>query len=282
MKLACINWVGHLEPMIPEGLSKQPLCAIASRISSTGFNCVRLTSATWLWTNETLGTQSVEQSLQSLGLNKSPQGVKANNPELLGLTLRETFLRVVAALKDRDVMVLLDNQVSRPGWCCGDTDGNGFWGDKYLDPESWKTGLKVVATTFKNCSNVVAMSLRNELRGGRSNQNDWYKYMQQGGDVIRSANPDLLIVVGGLGYATDLSFLKTKHLGSSLRDKLVYEVHWYSWFSSLPYADPDFNKVCAADMKRVEKGAGFVIGEGQAYTGPLIVSEWGVDESPGL
>ncbi|GLT86552.1 hypothetical protein SLE2022_046860 [Rubroshorea leprosula] len=47
VKLACANWVSHLEPIVAEGLaeglSKQPLDVISKKILSMGFNCVRLT-----------------------------------------------------------------------------------------------------------------------------------------------------------------------------------------------------------------------------------------------
>ncbi|VVA29058.1 PREDICTED: putative leucine-rich repeat [Prunus dulcis] len=42
VKLACMNWVSHLEPVVAEGLSKQSVDAISKRIASLGFNCIRL------------------------------------------------------------------------------------------------------------------------------------------------------------------------------------------------------------------------------------------------
>ena len=36
---------------------------------------------------------------------------------------------VVNALGEKNVMVILDNHVSTPGWCCSNDDGNGFFGD---------------------------------------------------------------------------------------------------------------------------------------------------------
>lgn len=48
VKLSCVNWVGHMEAGIPEGLSKISAGRIAATIRGSGFNCVRLTYATWL------------------------------------------------------------------------------------------------------------------------------------------------------------------------------------------------------------------------------------------
>lgn len=80
-------------------------------------------------------------------------------------------------LGDNNVMVILDNHLTRPGWCCSKTDGNGFFGDIYFDPDLWIKGLTHMATLFNGVTNVVGMSLRNELRGAKQNVNDWYKYV---------------------------------------------------------------------------------------------------------
>jgi hypothetical protein len=82
---------------------------------------------------------------------------------------------VVSSLGENGVMVILDNHVSKPGWCCGNNDGNGFFGDAYFDPDVWVDGLTKMATMFAAVPSVVAMSLRNELRGPRQNSADWYK-----------------------------------------------------------------------------------------------------------
>lgn len=79
-------------------------------------------------------------------------------------------------LASNDIMVILDNQITKPGWCCSKLDGNGFFGDKYFDPDEWLKGLTVMATLFNASSNVVGMSLRNELRGPNQTLSDWYRY----------------------------------------------------------------------------------------------------------
>ena len=78
----------------------------------------------------------------------------------------DTALRRVQALQ---------RPLRGPGWCCSNTDGNGFFGDALFDPDVWVDGLTKMATMFAAVPNVVGMSLRNELRGARQNANDWYK-----------------------------------------------------------------------------------------------------------
>lgn len=82
----------------------------------------------------------------------------------------------MSSLDNNKVMIILDNHISKPGWCCSNFDGNGFFGDKYFNPELWLMGLNRVATIFMGTTNVVGMSLRNELRGPKQNPKDWYRY----------------------------------------------------------------------------------------------------------
>jgi hypothetical protein len=91
VKLACVNWPSHLETMFSEGLSKQPVDVISKSIISMGFNCVRLTWATFMVTNSTYSSLTVQQSFQALNLIESIGGIKANNPSMLNLTLIEAF-----------------------------------------------------------------------------------------------------------------------------------------------------------------------------------------------
>jgi len=91
VKLACVNWVTHLEPMVAEGLGKQPLDTISKSIASMGFNCVRFTWPLFLVTNDSLATVTVRQSFQALGLNESIGAITVNNPALLDLPLIEAY-----------------------------------------------------------------------------------------------------------------------------------------------------------------------------------------------
>lgn len=91
VKLACVNWVSHMEVVVAEGLSKQPVDAISKRIKSMGFNCVRLTWPLFLATNDSLSSLTVRQSFQSLGLTESISGIQANNPSIVDLSLIQAY-----------------------------------------------------------------------------------------------------------------------------------------------------------------------------------------------
>lgn len=91
VKLACVNWPSHIDAVLAEGLSKQPLDAISKRIVSMGFNCVRFTWPTFLFTSDSLGALTVRQSFQNLNLSQALAGIQYNNPFIIDLPLRKAF-----------------------------------------------------------------------------------------------------------------------------------------------------------------------------------------------
>ncbi|KAJ4915541.1 Cellulase (glycosyl hydrolase family 5) protein [Raphanus sativus] len=277
VKLACVNWPSHLQPVVAEGLSKQPVDVVAKKIVEMGFNCVRLTWALDLMTNETLANNvTVRQSFQSLGLKDDIVGFQTNNPSIIDISLIEAFKMVVTTLGDNDVMVILDNHLTKPGWCCANNDGNGFFGDKFFDPTEWTAALSKMAATFDGVSNVVGMSLRNELRGPKQNANDWFKYMQQGAEAVHAANKNVLVILSGLSFDADLSFVRSRPVKLTFTKKLVFELHWYS-FSDGNWATNNPNDICGQVLNRIRNGGEFLLDKGF----PLFLSEFGIDERGG-
>ncbi|KAK6242182.1 Glycoside hydrolase [Theobroma cacao] len=274
VKLACVNWVSHLEPMVAEGLSKLPMDVIAKRIVSTGFNCVRLTWPLFLVTNDSLASLTVRQSFQRLGLLESIAGIQTNNPSIIDVSLLKAYQAVVSSLGENNVMVILDNHISKPGWCCSNFDGNGFFGDQYFNPDIWITGLTRMATLFNAVTNVVGMSLRNELRGPKQTVNDWYRYMQKGAEAVHSANPDVLVILSGLNYDKDLSFIRNRQANLTFTGKLVFEVHWYGFTDGQTWVTGNPNQVCGRVANDMMRTSGFLVDQGY----PLFVSEFGVDQ----
>ncbi|GMY28835.1 glycosyl hydrolase 5 family protein-like [Fagus crenata] len=175
VKLACVNWPSHLDTVVAEGLSKQPMDAISKRIVSMGFNCVRLTWPTFLVSDDSLAALTVRQSFENLGLSGFLTGIQSNNPSIIDLPLIKAFEAVVSNLRANNLMIILDNHISKPGWCCSDSDGNGFFGDEYFNLDPWLRALIRMAVMFTKVPNVVGIALRNELRGSRQNVDDWYR-----------------------------------------------------------------------------------------------------------
>ncbi|THG20819.1 glycosyl hydrolase 5 family protein-like [Camellia sinensis] len=273
VKLSCVNWASHLDAVVAEGLSKQPIDSISKKIVSMGFNCVRLTWPLFLATNDSLANTTVRQSFRNLGLIESIAGFQVNNPSIIDHSLISAFQAVVSSLGDNNVMVILDNHISKPGWCCSKFDGSGFFGDQYFNPDLWIKGLSMMASLFTGTSNVVGMSLRNELRGAKENVNDWYRYMQKGAEVVHAINPDVLIILSGLSFDKDLSFLLNRPMNLTFTGKLVFEVHWYGFSDGSAWKTGNPNQVCGQVVDQMMRKAGFVLDQGY----PLFMSEFGVD-----
>ncbi|KAL6547428.1 hypothetical protein OROMI_023149 [Orobanche minor] len=273
VKLSCVNWPSHLDVVVAEGLSKQPVDEISGGIINMGFNCVRYTWPLFLFTNDTLASTSVRQSFSNLGLFESIAGFQTNNPSIIDLSLINAYKAVVASLVKKNVLIILDNHLSMPGWCCRPYDDNGFFGDRYFDPDVWLKGLTKVATTFKDTKNVVGMSLRNELRGPKQNVNDWYRYMQKGAEAVHAANPNVLVILSGLQFSSDLSFLRNKPINLSFSNKLVFELHWFAFADGQAWQAGNLNQVCAQKVSDIKNKAGFLLDQGH----PLFLSEFGFD-----
>ncbi|KAI0707380.1 glycosyl hydrolase family 5 protein/cellulase [Earliella scabrosa] len=287
VKFRCANWAGHMEVNIPEGLQYQSAAYIANWIGSNGFNCVRLTYSIDMALNPNLRvSDSFTAAASPAGVSTSTMqslynSVVSKNPWIANATVLSTFARVIDELKAKNVMVVLDNHNSRAGWCCTGSDGNGWWdaasgyndaNSRYFNTNNWLNGLSAMASFAASHSNVVGMSLRNELRasGGQDGNNhaDWYKFVGQGLNAIHSRNPNLLMVVGGPSYATDIGFLYNSPLDrSAYPDKIVWEFHNYRW--SWSYSS------CDDHQSKLGQKAGFLLIQNRTFTGPLWLSEFG-------
>ena len=122
------------------------------------------------------------------------------------------------------------------------------------------------------------MSMRNEPRGPNQNVEKWFQYMSQGAKLIHQINPNALVVVSGLSYDTDLSFLKNRSMGFNLDNKLVFEAHLYSFTNNMGdfWMSKPLNTFCASVNQGFEDRAGFLV-RGQNPI-PLFVSEFGIDQ----
>lgn len=124
VKLRCINWSGHGEANIPEGLNKQSIATIAGYIADNGFNCVRLTYSIDHALDPLVSVQdSFTNAAAAAGVDVSAMdaayaGVLAQNPDVANGTRQDVFAAVIKGLWDRNVMTVLDNHVSKASWCC--------------------------------------------------------------------------------------------------------------------------------------------------------------------
>ena len=116
-----------------------------------------------MFKDSSLSAMTIRKFSRKLNLSDAEVGVATNNLDLLDLTVIKVYKRVVLSLGGNGFMAILDNHISKPGYCCSNTDVNGFFGDRDFDPDIWIKHLISVALMFNGTDNVVGMSLRNEL-----------------------------------------------------------------------------------------------------------------------
>ncbi|KAM7217492.1 Glycoside hydrolase superfamily [Rhypophila decipiens] len=226
IKYAGVNWPGHGEVMIPEGLQYQSIATIVSKIGSSsggiGLNAIRLTFAIQMvdeiYANGGKDITLQKAFVQGLGQTNGTRvlnQVLAKNPQFTVNTTRlEVFDAVAAECYRQKIYVHIDNHISKGMWCCGTGDGNSWWGDTYFDAQKWSRGLAYMASHAKTWPAFVSLSLRNEPREPTSNPSlakstynwqTWNTYMRQGAAAVHAANPDILIFLSGLNYDTTLT-----------------------------------------------------------------------------
>lgn len=293
-KMRCVNWAGHLEANVPEGLHHKPIDTIAAWIANAGFNCVRLTYSIdmALSPNTTVSSSFTNAgTVSGVGadaLNAVYAQALIQNPWLSTATTRSTFGSIITALGNHGVNVILDNHVSKASWCCNLTDGNGWWAQasiyvaansQYFDVPKWLAGLSAMATWAAQFPNVMGMSLRNEIRPfpilqDSLSHSDWYNYVNQAANAIHNANSNLLIVIGGTNSATDMSYLRINPLNTSAwTSKVVWEFHSYSFTVGFSTTN------CGVYVQELGAVAGYLLTQNEAYTGPLWLSEFGVSQN---
>lgn len=117
-KFRCVNWPGHLEVGVPEGLASKTPETIAAWISRNGFNCVRLTYSIDMALNQNV---LVSDSFQQASRVANDPSALINiyntaltiNPWLENSTRIDAFSRVLQALDAQKIAVIMDNHVSK-------------------------------------------------------------------------------------------------------------------------------------------------------------------------
>jgi len=100
-----------------------------------------------------------------------------------------------------------------------------------------------------------------------------HRYMQRGAEAVHAANPNVLVVLSGLDYDKNLSFLLIKQVELTFKGKLVFELHWYGFSDGGDWQNGDINKVCASVVRSFKLQGGFLLDQGW----PLFLSEFGLD-----
>jgi endoglucanase len=218
VRLTSVNWYGFdQKEFVVGGLDHAPLQTIMSEIRELGVNSVRLP-----WANETLERNPLVPGY----------AVKAN-PQFKGKHAMEIMDAVIDALARANIMVILDNHVSRADWCCSETDGNGLWYNADYPETTWLADWQTIVRRYKSQPWVIGADLRNELRngaawGGPDPKLDWHAAAERGGNAVLAANPRLLIMVESPDYSTNFVGFDKLPVKLKVRQRLVYSPHAYN------------------------------------------------------
>jgi endoglucanase len=218
VRLTSVNWYGFdQKEYLAGGLDHARLETIIGQIRDIGVNSVRLP-----WANETL-----ERNPPA-----ADYAVKAN-PKLRGKHALDVLDVVIAALARAHIMVILDNHMSRADWCCTEADGNGLWYSAEYPEEKWLADWETIVRRYRNQPWVVGADLRNELRngatwGGDDPRLDWHAAAERGGNAVLGVNPNLLVMVEGPEYSTDLTAFGKLPVRLKISNRVVYSPHAYA------------------------------------------------------
>ena len=253
-KFAGVNWYGFEElDYVPAGLEILHVDQISKKISSLGFNSVRLPF-------------SIEMTLEE---NPVDDSVIFANPQMKGMKPIEVMDSVIDSLWREGLVVILDNHSSEAVWYSLE---NGLWYTQDYPEESWIRSWENLTLRYKGHPSVVGFDLRNELRNGATwggvEGTDWRAAVIRAGEAILKIDSSKLIVVEGINYASDLRGVVESPISFSVPNRLVYSIHDYSWFHS-EFQDYEEMK------KKFDYSWGFLLEEGKSWTAPVWIGEFG-------
>ncbi|KAK2020962.1 beta-1,6-galactanase [Colletotrichum zoysiae] len=206
---AGVNWPMSGETMVPEGLEWASVDQILDQVESVGFNYIRMGYAIEMVDQiYDRGGEDVPLEvamITALGFvngTRVTNDIVRNNPSWTRETTRfEVWSDIAAAALERGIFISPDVHVSKASWCCSHTDGNAWFGDVHFDAARWRRGLAHVARWARgrpNSWNVTGLYYNWETLVGN---------FSAGADAVHAANPDVLILWGGMQYGQDLSAL---------------------------------------------------------------------------
>ncbi|MEU6979188.1 cellulase family glycosylhydrolase [Streptomyces sp. NPDC046371] len=270
---------------IPLGLDRTPISRILADFHALGLNGIRLPFANAVL-HDTVPV---------------PDSAVTANPQLRGKTPLQVMDSVIAALTADGFAVVLNNHTTSYRFCCG-LDGNERWNSGQTTRQ-WIDDWVFLAKRYQDNTRVVGADLRNEVRRDTWNDTNWgwgndydlNKAFEEAGNEILRADPDLLIVMEGInwqGIPTDITphgrpmLTPVATLSNTLihSDKLVYAAHFYG------YTGPNHTGATGTGethdlryeeltpeqlVKAVDDQALFVTREGQHFTAPVWISEFG-------
>eukprot|EP00933_Yihiella_yeosuensis_P004573 TRINITY_DN10893_c3_g1_i1.p1 TRINITY_DN10893_c3_g1~~TRINITY_DN10893_c3_g1_i1.p1 ORF type:complete len:664 (+),score=54.61 TRINITY_DN10893_c3_g1_i1:62-2053(+) len=240
VKWSCANWYGPESSSFAfGGLQKRPIDEIVNRIVELGFNCVRVPYSLEAHVRNPV----VEEKF--LAANQASQGGGTAVVDVLhqqipkGSRFLQVFDAGIKALTDAGLMVIIDQHVSRAGYCCHWSQDEGFWYVPGYPEEIWIDSLVNMTRRYRSNPLVVAIDLRNEVHdlhgadsrhmtwGDGNPKTDWALAATKAGNRVLQENKDLLIVVMALCFGMELRPLRAHPVTLQYPNRVVYQTHNY-------------------------------------------------------
>ncbi len=245
VRLTGVNWFGFETALYsPHGIWVRDMKSVLQQIKDLGFNTIRVP-----WCNEMLNPES---TIDVASYGSDPYtGVSPMNEEETLLTKPIELMDVLVDwCQENNIKIVLDNH-SRAADAFLEED---FWYTAEYSEERWINDWVFLADRYKGKSAVVGMDLNNEPHGstwGNSNAaTDWNKAAERCGNAVLEVNPEVLIIVEGVGefegdsywWGGQLKGAEKYPIVLSNPEKLMYSAHEYGpevsdqdWFNV-----PDF------------------------------------------
>jgi len=263
-----VNWFGiETEMHAPHGLWKRDYKEMLAQIKNLGYNVIRLPYAV-----ASLRATNVTGIDYSIG----------SNQELQGKSPLEVMDTIIQEAERQGLLILLDSHRLNDQRIPELWYGDGFTEADWID--TWT----MLATRYKNQTNIIGADLKNEPHGkaswGTNDQTtDWRLAAERAGNAILAINPNWLIVVEGVENNVPGQKLKSHWMGANLEgvrrfpvrlsrpNKLVYSPHEYGagvfnqpWFSEARFPNNLYS--------RWETGWNYIATKGIA---PVLIGEFG-------
>jgi chitinase len=259
VRLKGVNWFGMEGYLgVPDGLYARNWQDMMEQMKEVGFDTIRLPF-----------------SLQNIQPGAMPNNIVYSlNPDLVGLSNLQVLDRIVDYAGDLGMKIILDCHRSSSG---AGPNENGLWYDQNFSEAQWINSWKSLVQRYVDDSTVIGVDLQNEPHG--ATWTDWSAAAERAGNAIHEVNPNLLIVVEGVGnyqgdyywWGGQLEGVRDDPVVLQQANKLVYSPHDYpnsiypnSWFEGPNFKD---------NLPNVfREHWGFIYEEGIA---PIFLGEFG-------
>ena len=226
-----VNWFGMPgQNLVPNGLWARNYQDMIDEMKDAGFNTIRIPFSGAIFDPDAVVS----------GVNEW------RNPDMYGKSPLEALDLIVDYAGQIGMKIILDYHRLDIG--AGNEKG-GLWYDADHPESEWIDNWVALAERYAGDSTVIGADLFNEphgdahwgsIGGEAGDATDWVAAAERAANAIGEVNPDLLILVEGLGKVNswywvggNLQGVATDPVEIEQADKLVYSPHDYPWSISL-------------------------------------------------